>query len=556
MTPTKPRDHALAHVALLVLVTALLTLPNLGGPALWDMDEGINAASAREMLEAGTWVVPTFNWKLRTDKPIMIDWVQVVSFKAFGVSEWAARLPAALFGFGSVLTTYWLGRRMFDPAIALLGGLILASSIQFQVQCHAATPDAPFIFFVALTLALVWRGQENGGRGWFVAPAVPCAFAVLTKGPAGLIVPGAAILAFFLWNREGRRILDWHFPLGVLVYGAVALPWYAFITAETRGVWLYEFIGRDNLDRVVHPQESHAGPVYYYVVCLIVFFAPWSCVIAATLWHAARGTRRAADGTLPGPARAARLLLAWCVAFFVPFSLVATKLPNYVAPLYPPLALVTAWFLMSYVRRAVAVPRWVMLVAAGGVLLTGVAVAAGLLLASGVVPLDVRGMRVFPGLENWAWVGGVPALASAVMAWAVLADRRPAFVAALTASAVVMVGVLAAFAVFPVDARKAPKALVRDGGAYRPDEEVRLATYRYSTDNESIVFYAERRVEPLAAAEDARTFLATLLPVYLFVPEAVWQAEFEGRPDTPPYRVTARKYDYLKNGIILTVTNQ
>src|SRR5947209_19539919 len=110
------RSPRLAHYALLLAVTALTTLPNLGATSLWDMDEGVNAECAREMMEAGTWVVPTFNWELRTAKPVLLYWVQRLSYETFGVGEWQARLPAVLFGFGTVQLTYELGRRMFDAA--------------------------------------------------------------------------------------------------------------------------------------------------------------------------------------------------------------------------------------------------------------------------------------------------------------------------------------------------------------------------------------------------------------------------------------------------------
>ena len=545
-----------AHRLFLVALTALLTLPNLGGPALWDMDEGVNAECAREMMEAGTWIVPTFNWELRSAKPVLLYWLQRASYNAFGVSEWSARFPAALLAVGSVLVTYQLGRRLFDPVVGLLAGVVLASTVQFAVLSHAATPDAPLIFFTTLTFYLVWVGHDNGGRGWFVLPAIPCGLAVLTKGPVGLLVPGAAFVAYFVWNREARRILDWKLLTGVFVYGLVTVPWVAFVTAETRGAWLKKFLVNENLDRVTTAQENHSGPVYYYALCVVVFTAPWSSVIGVTLYYAARATRRAADGTLTPTARAARFLLAWVVAYFVPFSLVATKLPNYVAPLYPALAVLTAWFLAGYARRRHSPPRWVMAVATAGVALTGVGLVAGLLLASGVVPLDVEGMRVFPGLEGWAVIGAIPLAASAVMARAVARDDRPPFVYALSAAAVGIVGLIGAFVVFPVDAQKAPKTLVFAGGAYQPERDIRLATLQYSADNQSLVFYAERRVEPLSTVAQANAFLAMAHPSYLFVPEPVWREHFAGNPATPPHRVTARKYDSSRNAVILVVTNE
>ena len=87
-------DHRAAHYALLLAVTALLCLPNLGGPSLWDIDEGNNAEAAREMRDSGNWVVPTFNGHLRADKPVLLYWCQVLSFQIFGVNEFAARLPS------------------------------------------------------------------------------------------------------------------------------------------------------------------------------------------------------------------------------------------------------------------------------------------------------------------------------------------------------------------------------------------------------------------------------------------------------------------------------
>src|SRR5437588_1640730 len=103
----------LCHYFILILVCCLLYLPNLGGPSLWDIDEGLNAEAAREMLESGNWIVPTFNGQPRTAKPALLYWLQVAAYRRLGVTEFAARLPSALAALGTVLLTYELGRRMF-----------------------------------------------------------------------------------------------------------------------------------------------------------------------------------------------------------------------------------------------------------------------------------------------------------------------------------------------------------------------------------------------------------------------------------------------------------
>src|SRR5262249_55375469 len=97
------------HYAILILVWGLVCLPNLGGPSLWDIDEGNNAEAAREMMDSGNWVIPTFNYKLRVDKPALLYWLQIAAYESFGVNEFAARLPSALAALISILLTYELG---------------------------------------------------------------------------------------------------------------------------------------------------------------------------------------------------------------------------------------------------------------------------------------------------------------------------------------------------------------------------------------------------------------------------------------------------------------
>src|SRR5947207_13347847 len=118
-------DHRAAHYLLLLVVTCRMTLPNLGVPSLWDVDEGHNAEAAREMLDSGNWIVPTFNYQLRVDKPALLYWLQIFAYRSFGVNEFSARLPSALAGLVTILMAYELGRSMFGPTTGLIAGLIL-----------------------------------------------------------------------------------------------------------------------------------------------------------------------------------------------------------------------------------------------------------------------------------------------------------------------------------------------------------------------------------------------------------------------------------------------
>ena len=183
-------------------VAAALTLPNLGAASLWDVDEGVNAEAAREMHEADTWVIPTFNFELRTAKPVLLYWLQRASYAAFGVSEWSARLPSAVAGWLTVLLTYELARRMFGRPTGLLAGVVLASAAEFCALAHAATPDATLLLFTTLTFYLFWVGHEDGGRSWWLPTAAACGLAVLTKGPVGVALPGLVVVLYLVWNGE------------------------------------------------------------------------------------------------------------------------------------------------------------------------------------------------------------------------------------------------------------------------------------------------------------------------------------------------------------------
>src|SRR6266511_2360827 len=266
----------LTHHVLLTLVSALLFLPNLGVPSLWDIDEGNNAEAAREMLASDNWVVPTFNGKLRVDKPALLYWLQIGAYRAFGVNEFAARLPSALAAWLTVLLAYELGRRQFGAAAGLLAGLVLASNAAFCAAAHLANPDALLNLCTVLTLLFFWHGVSRPGRLWFGAMGIAAGLAVLAKGPVGLVLPSAVSLLYLLCTGQVRRLLDPFLGLGVLAFVLVTAPWYAMVGVDTKAEFLRGFFWTHNVGRFFAPMENHHGPLYYYAVVLGLGFLPWS----------------------------------------------------------------------------------------------------------------------------------------------------------------------------------------------------------------------------------------------------------------------------------------
>jgi 4-amino-4-deoxy-L-arabinose transferase-like glycosyltransferase len=544
----------LAHYALLLAVTAALTLPGLGAVSLWDIDEGLNAEAAREMLESGDWVVPTFNFKPRTAKPALLYWLQALSYQRFGVTEFAARLPSALAGAVAVLLTYQLGRRMFGPATGLLAGVVTVSTVQVTVLTHAATPDALLLACLMLTMWLFWIGAENGGRHWTWMTGAGGGLAVLAKGPVGVVMPAAIVGYYFLAGRQGRRLLDRRLLLGLMLVVAIAGPWYALVGAETRGRFLKSFWETENVGRFLAPMEGHSGPAWYYLVAVLIGLGTWSVVLWPALHDAMRSCSRPSnqDPRLSPPKEtvSVRFLVCWLAVYIGFFSLAQTKLPNYIVPAYPPLALLTARFLDRWRRGVVPFHRWLALASLALLTLIGVGVGAGLLVAGGVMTPAAARLQTITGLAGWAWIGVVPVAGAAAGYWCLNRDRRAGVVTALAAAAVGFVGLAVLLPVRAVESVKGPRALVAAAGVCRPTDEVRVASLGYFQP--SLVFYCRREVSSLYLPKEAVDLLRGPLPAYVFCPAEVG----EMLAASGAGRLTARHRDVFRGAEVVVVTNE
>ena len=551
-------QHRLTHYALLLAAMAVLTFPNLGSHHFWDVDEGVNAEASREMLESGTLITPIFNFELRTAKPIMIYWLQMASYSVFGVNEFAARFPSLLAGLLTVLIVYELARNMFGPLTGLLAGIVLSSAIEFCLLSQSATTDSALLAFTSLSFYFFWIGSRDGRRTWFIPCAIASGLAVLTKGPVGLVLPYATIFLYLFWNRELKRLIDRRLVWGAVAFTLVAAPWYVLVALETKGVWIKQFIGQENVARFLEPQENHRGPIFFHLGSILLLFAPWSVFLFVAIRNAVVETRtKAEESNDTGDCRrACRFLVCWLAMYFVFFSVAATKLPNYILPAFPPLAILTARYLERWRTGAISQPSWWMygIVVCFGCV--GLIAGVGLVIVGGMfmIPLPDVKMTYFPGIERWLWIGAIP-VAGAVAAWVYLRrDRKNWLVGSLAVSSVAFLALLASFPVTQFDDYKAPRHLVDQAGLAQPNRDIRL--YALQWFQPSVVYYSRREVERLHNWQQISDCLSMRHPVYLFVPEPVWNKLQEDQPDARNYRTVARHFDYLKNCHILVVTNQ
>ena len=255
------------HYVFLICVSLLFFFGNLGGPTLWDMDEGKNITCAREMMEANNWVIPTFNARLRVDKPVLLYWLQILSFHAFGVNEYSGRFPSAVAALLSVLMAYELTRSMFTRTTALLAGIIVATAPMMFAAAHFANPDALLNAYTVLTLAAFWLGRRERRWWWFASISAAEGLGFLAKGPVGLVLPTAVITLFLLWERQLCVYWDRRWLIGCWTFTLVALPWYIWVSADTRGDFLRGFFWTHHVQRV---HDRHVGPPRAFQVITLV----------------------------------------------------------------------------------------------------------------------------------------------------------------------------------------------------------------------------------------------------------------------------------------------
>ncbi len=310
-----------------------------GRSTLWDRDEPRFSEATVEMVQSGNWLVPTFNGALRPDKPVLIYWLMAVPVMLLGKSALSCRLMAILAtGIASWLT-YRLGRRLFGPEAGLWSAAMLGTTLLLSVSGTGATTDAVLLCFIFASILLIGTLSDNPERSWgrTLGLGLCLAGAALTKGPVGLAVPALALLGMrFLRRRQG---ISGPFPWGkvglafALACGLFLL-WAIPANRATGGEFMRRGIGHHVLARMARPLESHGGKFVshlpYYLGVIMLGFFPWMLFLP----RAFAGLRNPADDTR----RARWFLVGWIVPTLILMTLVATKLPHYILPVWPALA--------------------------------------------------------------------------------------------------------------------------------------------------------------------------------------------------------------------------
>jgi 4-amino-4-deoxy-L-arabinose transferase-like glycosyltransferase len=338
----------------LVAVSLLAFLPGFFQIPPVDRDEAYFAQATKQMIETGDYVDIRYQDDVRYRKPVGIYWLQAAVVKtaeafklrAARTTIWLYRVPSLLGAIGAVLATYWCALAFVGRRGAVLAGLMMAGSVLLNVEARLAKTDAVLLFTVVTAMGVLARAyllpreaDEGAAPGatqlsWYL-PAIfwtALAAGILDKGPLIVMFVGLATLTLSVIERSARWVKALRPLPGTIWLLALVLPWFVAIFLRDGNAFLVDSVGHDMLGKVSGGQEAHGAPPGFYVLLFFVTFFPASALAlpaAPAIWIA----RRESAGCF---------LLAWLIPSWIIFELVPTKLPHYVLPLYPAIAVLIA----------------------------------------------------------------------------------------------------------------------------------------------------------------------------------------------------------------------
>ena len=411
---------ALAAVALVV------GLHNMQRP-LANPDEGRYSEISREMAANGDWVTPRLNGVKYFEKPPLQYWATAIAFKLFGESEITARLYVALCGLLAILIVGFTGWRLRGAETGLAAMLVLVSSPYYMALGGIVTLDMGLTLWTTATLCALLLAEHAAARArehrrWMLLAWAAMALALLSKGLVGIVFPAAAVLVHCALRRDfsilGR--LERHY--GFAVFLAIAAPWFVAVSVANPEFATFFFI-HEHFARFLTKSHGRVEPWWYFIPIFFIGFLPWMFALPAAFAHAWRSESQAAFQ----PLRIAIIFSAFIVAFF---SASGSKLPAYILPAYPPLALVAGQYLAGAPERRLA--TWT-------ALLVPIALVLGWL--AWTFPDTARDAwtrSMYLEAQGWAIAAAVILFAASVAATLLFARARRWFAIGTVAFAVVL----------------------------------------------------------------------------------------------------------------------
>ncbi|MDE2428937.1 MAG: glycosyltransferase family 39 protein, partial [Burkholderiales bacterium] len=335
----------------LIIAFLLVWFYMLGARTLVPTDEGRYAEMAREMLATGDWITLRLNGIKYFEKPPLQNWMNALTFAAFGLGDWQARLWTGLCGLLGIAAVAYTGVKVFSRRIGISAALVLGSSFYWAAMGHINSLDMGLSGMLCLSMCGLLLAQRDGAsakeqRNAMLLCWAGMALATMSKGLIGFVLPGGVLVLYTLATRDWALWTRLHFGKGLLLFFAITAPWFILIAMRNPEHPHFFFI-HEHFERFTSNVHKRGGAWYYFFPLLLVGIIPWLGMLLSGLMS---GVKKQAGAFQPR-----LLLLIWAVFFFFFFSISHSKLPGYILPIFPALALLIACALEDCSSRALKI---------------------------------------------------------------------------------------------------------------------------------------------------------------------------------------------------------
>jgi len=346
---------------IIVISAILFFIPFLGSVHLFDWDEINFAESAREMIVTGNFSRVQIDFHPFWEKPPLFFWMQALSMKVFGITEFAARLPNAVIGIFTLIIFYFLGKRLFDEKFGFIWALAYLGSFLPHIYFKSGIIDPFFNFFIFLSVLFLSKSIRNTGesKGFKYAffAGISIGLATLTKGPVGLLIAGISVLVYWI-TMKFKKISNWKnllvFTVSCLV---ITCLWFGPEMINNSFWFIREFI-KYQVDLFINPVAGHSGPIYYHFLIVLLGCFPISVLALPVIFRKNSDSRDKGNYFLKW-----MLILFWVVMIL--FSIVKTKIVHYSSLAYFPLSYLAAYYIYGLVNRKEEIKKylvWILLI--------------------------------------------------------------------------------------------------------------------------------------------------------------------------------------------------
>lgn len=323
--------------ALLVVYT-IIWFGTLNYRHLIPSDEGRYAEMAREMLVSGDWITPRYNNYLYFEKPPLHIWATALVFQGFGIGEWQARLWSGMLGYLTILLVGFTAWRLYSPRAGLLAAVALGSAPMWVVGGHFNSLDTGLSAYLAAALSSFLLAQASQTAKmrvrWMLGCWVAMALATLSKGLIGIVLPAIVFVVYSIATWNWRIWKELCLFKGLLLFLFITAPWFILVSLRNPEFAQFFFIN-EHFQRFTQVEHSRPGSIYFFLPFLLLGFLPWLPQVGSAMLQAWRQHR--------GQFSSLSLISCWVLVILGFFSLSQSKLPGYIMPTFPALALLAGY---------------------------------------------------------------------------------------------------------------------------------------------------------------------------------------------------------------------